>query len=163
MPREKHNCQCWDRFWKNTIDGYTSSHKPRGHQRHHIISKAFTNYTGRRTSPLLDQTACDQPGYPTILQRQQGISLQILPGLLTPSLLMSQMLKNGAYNAIVVSPEQFFLDPGSGTAPRFLNFLRTYPSFFQSIKHLFTDEGHEVFFSGIERHGIPAFRPSQVC
>jgi len=25
---------------------------------------------------------------------------------------------------------------------------------------MYIDEGHEIFFSGIERHGIPAFRPS---
>lgn len=80
--------------------------------------------------------------------------------LLTLGLLMSQALKKCAYNAVVVSPEQFFHDPTSGAIPRLLNLLRTNRTFLHSVKHIYIDEGHEIFFSGIERHGIPAFRPS---
>lgn len=70
------------------------------------------------------------------------------------------MLKKGAYNAIVVSPEQFFRDPSSGAVPRLLHILNTKHELVKSIKHFYIDEGHEIFFSGTERHGIPAFRPS---
>jgi len=73
---------------------------------------------------------------------------------------MSQMLTKGAYNAIVVSPEQLFCDPASGAVPKLLKLLQMNRTFLQLIKHVYVDEGHEVFFSGIERHGIPAFRPS---
>ena len=80
--------------------------------------------------------------------------------LLTSSLSASQSLKKHAYNAIVVSPEQFFCDPTSGATPKLLSLLRTNHGFLRSIKHVYIDEGHELFFSGTERHGIPAFRPS---
>ena len=79
---------------------------------------------------------------------------------LTSSLATPQSLKERAYNAIIVSPEQFFSDPSSGAIPKFLSLLRTNQPFLRSIKHVFVDEGHELFFSGVERHGIPAFRPS---
>lgn len=70
------------------------------------------------------------------------------------------MLKKGAYNVIIVSPEQFFCDPASGAVPKLLILLRAKHTFIRSIKHFYVDEGHEVFFSGMDRHGIPAFRPS---
>ena len=73
---------------------------------------------------------------------------------------MSRALKKHAYSAVVVSPEQFFQDPTSGATPRLLNLLHTNRAFLHSIKHTYIDEGHETFFSGIERHGTPAFRPS---
>ena len=73
---------------------------------------------------------------------------------------MPQALKKSAYNAIIVSPEQFFCDPTSGATPKLLGLLRTSHAFLSSIKRVYVDEGHEIFFSGIERHGIPAFRPS---
>ena len=85
---------------------------------------------------------------------------QILPTLLTPGLLMPQALKKCAYNTVVVSPEQFFCDPTSGVTPRLLYLLHTNQTFLRSVKHIYIDEGHEIFFSGIERHGIPAFQPS---
>lgn len=61
---------------------------------------------------------------------------------------------------VIVSPEQFFPDPASGAIPRFLGVLRQNHTFPRLIKHMYIDEGHEIFFSGIDRHGIPAFRPS---
>ena len=73
---------------------------------------------------------------------------------------MLQSLKKGAYNVVIVSPEQFFRDPASGATPRLLGLLHTNRTFLHSIKHIYIDEGHEIFLSGIERHGIPAFRPS---
>lgn len=73
---------------------------------------------------------------------------------------MSQTLKKGAYNVIIASPEQLFRDPSSGATPKLLGLFRTNHAFLQSIRHVFIDEGHELFFSGIERHNIPAFRPS---
>ena len=59
-----------------------------------------------------------------------------------------------------MSPEQFFADPASGAIPKLLDLVQKSQAFVRSIKHVFVDEGHEIFFSGIERHGIPAFRPS---
>jgi len=72
---------------------------------------------------------------------------------------MLQGIKKGAYNAIIVSPEQLFTD-SAGATPRLLSLIHKSQSFVRSIKHLFIDEGHELFFSGIDRHGISAFRPS---
>jgi superfamily II DNA helicase RecQ len=61
---------------------------------------------------------------------------------------------------MIVSPEQFFRDPTSGAIPKLLGLLNANHAFIRSIKHVYIDEGHELFFSGIDRHGIPAFRPS---
>jgi len=73
---------------------------------------------------------------------------------------MSQCLKKRAYNAIIVSPEQFFIDPSSGAVPRLLGLLKSNHACLRSVKHVYIDEGHELFFSGLDRHNIPAFRPS---
>ena len=73
---------------------------------------------------------------------------------------MCQSLKNGAYNAIIISPEQFFRDPATGATPRLLGLLQKGHAFIRLIRHVYVDEGHEIFFSGIERHDISAFRPS---
>jgi len=61
---------------------------------------------------------------------------------------------------LVVSPEQFFLNPSSGATPRLLGLLKSKPTFLRSIKHVYIDEGHEIFFFGVARHDIPAFWPS---
>ena len=73
---------------------------------------------------------------------------------------MPQHLKTGAYNAIIVSPEQFFPDPSSGAIPWLLGLLKSNHACLRSVKHVYIDEGHELFFSGMDRHNIPAFRPS---
>ena len=44
--------------------------------------------------------------------------------------------------------------------PRLLGLLKSNPSCLRTVKHLYIDEGHEIFFSGVARHDIPAFRPS---
>ena len=90
----------------------------------------------------------------------QDISHRPLVVLLTSSLSTSQNLKKRAYSAITVSPEQFFSDPSSGATPRLLGLLRSNHDCFRSVKHVFIDEGHELSFSGLDCHGIPAFRPS---
>ena len=63
---------------------------------------------------------------------------------------MPQALKKCTYNAVIVSPEQFFRDPTSGATPRLLYLLYTNQTFLRSVKHIYIDEGHEIFFSGIE-------------
>ena len=89
------------------------------------LTEMLTNYTSRSTGTVSDQAAGDQSRYGAVTARNQGILHRFSAELLTSSLPMPQGLKDGAYNAIIMSSEQFFL--------------------------------HELLFSGIEHHGIPAF------
>ena len=42
---------------------------------------------------------------------------------------------------------------------KLLRLLRENRAFLNSIKRVVVYEGHEIFFSGIDRHDVPAFRP----
>jgi superfamily II DNA helicase RecQ len=151
--------QRWDWLWKDSLNGYTPADGSRGCCHCRITVEAFTDHASRGTGTFSDQAACDQSRCRLVVGSNQGIPCHVSTESLTSSPTLPQGLKKGAYNVVIVSPEQFFHDPTSGATPRLLGLLQNQP-FLRSIKHMYVDEGHELFFSGVGRHEIPAFRPS---
>ena len=67
-----------------------------------------------------------------------------------------QNISDGTYLALIMQPEQLFMN--NGHMPRLVRLVFQNRKFNQLIKRLHVDEAHFIYSAGLYHYGLPAFR-----